>query len=167
MRLWRHFRKLECGFRVGGDSDRQPTNRRSSSVTDRRPESRVAFWWTNFWSSISGQLAARRTRGDGKNDAEQPPFARCFWLVSLMCLVSAVWAISRFDRADWGWSGVSRAASAVHTLSSRLNAGLRCVFHFTKLSCLLKVCNNVSNGSCGILFFFFFKLPPNTMEATK
>lgn len=63
MRLWRHIRKFGCGFRVGGDFNRTSSNQRSSLVTDRRSERRVAFWWPNLWSSISEQLPV--TRGDG------------------------------------------------------------------------------------------------------
>lgn len=131
MRLWRHFRKFGCGFRVGGDFNRTLSNQRSSLVTDRRPERRAAFWWPNLWSSISGQLpvtAAPHTRWRDK-DAGQPRL----WLVSSLFLVRPVWLIPWFHRAGWWWSGVSRAASAVHTLSSRLNAGLRCVFNLAKL----------------------------------
>lgn len=158
MRLWRHFRKFGCRFRVGGDFNLTSSNKRSSLVTDRRPERRVAFWWPNLWSSISGQLAvpaAPHTRWRD-NDAGQPPFAR-FWLVSSLRLVRPVWLIPWFDRAGWWWSGVSRAASAVHTLSSRLGAGLRCVFNLAKLflsdesaamSAMVQVYGNVVTCGC-------------------
>lgn len=148
MRLWRHFRKFDCRFRVGGDFYHSSPNKRSSSVMDRPPERRGAFGWTNFWAQLvdNCRLQHRTTRGDGKatRGSRRLHEFGCFIdvLGSLVCL------ISKFERADWGWSGVSRAASAVHTLSSRLNAGSRCVFHFWGLFCVIKVCNNVSCGSC-------------------
>lgn len=109
--LWRHFRKFGCGFRVGGDFNRASSNKRSSLVTDRRPERRVASWCPTCEAQLvdNYRLPQRRARGGGTATRGSRRLHEFGWFH--LC----VWCV----RVDWYRGSIEQVGDGVASAEQR------------------------------------------------